>query len=189
MPGKDSTQTLAAAVASINRERKQIRLFGLLLPYWKPFSLGMLAVLGEALTDLLQPWPLKIVVDLVGSKAIPAPVAAWVSSVFGSDKLAVLNFVLVAVIAVAVLGAVSSYVESLSMTTVAQWVTHDLRGTLYNHIQRLSLSYHDRSRTGDLISVVTNDIDTIQGFITSTLTDTILDNWLRRGFDFPASQL
>jgi ATP-binding cassette, subfamily B, bacterial len=61
------------------------------------------------------------------------------------------------------------------MTSVGQWVTHDLRSTLYHHIQRLSLSYHDRSQTGDLISRMTSDIDTIQGFITSTLTDVILD--------------
>src|SRR5262249_23273165 len=88
---------------------------------------------------------------------------------------AVLNFIALSVVIIALLAAISSYVESLSMTTVGQWVTHDLRSTLYNHIQRLSLSYHDRSQTGDLISRVTSDIDTIQSFITSTLSDIILD--------------
>jgi len=145
------------------------------MPYWKPFTLGITAVAVEALADLLQPWPLKIVVDLIGEKRMPAWIAGWVASLFGTDKLAVLNFVAFAVIMIAALGAVSSYVESVSMTTVGQWVTHDLRSTLYNHIQRLSLSYHDRSQTGDLITRVTSDIDTIQGFITSTLTDVILD--------------
>ena len=148
---------------------------GLLLPYWKPFAVGIVAVIAEALTDLLQPWPLKILVDLIGAKAMPAWLSAFVASIFGTDKLAILNFVALFVIAIAVLGAVSSYVESLSMTKVGQWLTHDLRSTLYHHIQRLSLSYHDRSQTGDLISRVTSDIDTIQGFITSTLTDVILD--------------
>jgi ATP-binding cassette, subfamily B, bacterial len=61
------------------------------------------------------------------------------------------------------------------MTTVGQWVVHDLRSKLYHHIQRLSLSYHDRSQTGDLISRVTSDIDTVQSFITSTLMETIMD--------------
>ena len=175
MPGKDTNERLAASPVSTKKKRRQISLVRLLLPYWKPFTLGILAVLVEALTDLLQPWPLKIVVDLVGSKAMPAWLNAWVSSIFGTDRLALLNFVALSVIAIAVMGAVSSYVESLSMTTVGQWVTHELRGTLYHHIQRLSLSYHDRSQTGDLISRVTSDIDTIQGFITSTLTDIILD--------------
>ena len=44
---------------------------------------------------------------------------------------------------------------------------HDLRRTLYSHIQRLSLAYHDQKQTGDLISRVTSDIDAIQSFITS----------------------
>jgi subfamily B ATP-binding cassette protein MsbA len=118
---------------------------------------------------------LKIVVDLVGEKPMPAWVAAWVTAIFGTDKLAVLNFVALAVIAVTVTAAIASYIESVAMTTVGQWVTHDLRSTLYHQIQRLSLAYHDKSQTGDLISRVTNDIDTIQGFVTSTLTDVILD--------------
>lgn len=156
-------------------KKRKLSLMRLLLPYWKPFTLGMLAVLVQALTDLLQPWPLKIVVDLVGEKPMPAWVAAWVTAIFGTDKLAVLNFVALAVIAVTVTAAIASYIESVAMTTVGQWVTHDLRSTLYHQIQRLSLAYHDKSQTGDLISRVTNDIDTIQGFVTSTLTDVILD--------------
>ena len=46
---------------------------------------------------------------------------------------------------------------------------HDLRRTLYSHIQRLSLAYHDHKQTGDLISRVTSDIDAIQSFIASGL--------------------
>src|SRR5215510_2330282 len=158
-----------------NKTRRPVTLVGLLVPYWKPFTLGIIAVIGEAFADLLQPWPLKIVVDLIGAKAMPGWLAAWVGNFFGTDKFAVLNFVALSVIVIASINAMSSYIESVSMTTVGQWVTHDLRSTLYHHIQRLSLSYHDRSQTGDLISRVTSDIDTIQGFITSTLTDVILD--------------
>src|SRR5207248_9903064 len=69
----------------------------------------------------------------------------------------------------------ASYMQSMTMTSVGQWVMHDLRTTLYHHLQRLSLSYHDESQTGDLISRVTSDIDTIQDFVTSTLLDALLD--------------
>src|SRR5271167_4261958 len=56
------------------------------------------------------------------------------------------------------------------MTTgVSQWVGHDLRQTLYHHIQRLSLAEHDASRTGDLITRVTSDIEAVQDFINSAL--------------------
>jgi ATP-binding cassette, subfamily B, bacterial len=48
---------------------------------------------------------------------------------------------------------------------VGQWVSYDLRMSIYSHIQRLSLAFHDQKRTGDLISRVTDDIDAIQSFI------------------------
>ncbi len=160
-------------------ERKKDRRIGLarlLVPHWKGLSLGMTGVFGETLTDLLQPWPLKIVIDyVVGSKQMPPWLAHWFDSTVGTDKLVVLNVAAVSVFLIAVAGAVSSYVQSVTMTSIGQWVMHDLRSTLYNHIQRLSLSFHDQSQTGDLITRVTSDIDTVQGFITSSLMDTILD--------------
>jgi subfamily B ATP-binding cassette protein MsbA len=73
----------------------------------------------------------------------------------------------VAVIAVA--GAVSAYGNTALTASVGQWVMHDLRRTLYHHIHRLSLAEHDEKRTGDLIGRVTNDIDSIQNFVTAAL--------------------
>ncbi len=52
---------------------------------------------------------------------------------------------------------------------MAQWVGHDLRKTLYHHIQRLSLADHDKARTGDMITRVTSDIGAIQSFIDSAM--------------------
>src|SRR3977135_453351 len=46
---------------------------------------------------------------------------------------------------------------------------HDLRRVLYSHIQKLSLSFHDQKRTGDLISRVTSDIDAVQNLISQVL--------------------
>ena len=54
-------------------------------------------------------------------------------------------------------------------TSVSQLVSHDLRLTVYNHIQRLSLADHDEAQTGDLITRVTSDIEAVQDFINSAL--------------------
>ena len=158
------------------RKKRQISLMGLLLPHWKALLIGFISALGSVAADILQPLPLKIVIDnVLGTKGLPKLVASWLPFVFSGDKLATLNLAVFAVIVIAVLNAATSYAQNLSMTTVGQWVMHDLRSTLYHHIQRLSLSYHDQSQTGDLISRVTTDIDTVQGFITSTLMDTVVD--------------
>jgi len=52
---------------------------------------------------------------------------------------------------------------------------HELRRSLYSHIQRLSLSYHDHKQTGDLISRVTSDADAIQSFIASGLLGVVMN--------------
>jgi subfamily B ATP-binding cassette protein MsbA len=70
---------------------------------------------------------------------------------------------------IAVVGAISSYCEKYLTTSVAQWVAHDLRRMVYQRIQRLSLAEHGESRTGDLLTRVTSDIDAVQDFITSAL--------------------
>src|SRR5467141_357677 len=149
--------------------QQKIRITDLLFPHWFSLTLAFIAVVGESVTDLLDPWPLKIVFDYVfGSKRMTGWLVGPVSW-FGTDKFSILNFVVLAVLLIAVLGALSSYFEKYLTTSVGQWVMHDLRRVLYSHIQRLSLSFHDQKRTGDLISRVTSDIDAVQSLISSVL--------------------
>jgi ATP-binding cassette, subfamily B, bacterial len=148
----------------------KLRIAHLIRPHWKALTIALLAVLGVTLTDVIEPWPIKIVVDnLLQSKKLPGWLGEFVSGIFGQDRPAILNFAVAAVAVIAVVGAVSSYVERYMTTSVSQWVAHDLRRTLYNHIQRLSLTEYDETRTGDLISRVTSDIEAIQDFINSAL--------------------
>src|SRR5216684_5236259 len=145
------------------------KMLELLGPHWKTLSFALLAVIGETATDLLEPWPLKIIIDnLLQSKPLPHWLAGIVSD-FGQNKLAVLNFAVLAVAVIAIVGAISSYTEKYLTISVGQWVMHDLRRTLYQHIHHLSLAEHDEKRTGDLISRVTSDIEAVQDFITSAL--------------------
>ena len=151
-------------------KKKKIGLKELLQPHRGMLVLAFIAVLGEAATDLLEPWPLKIVFDYVlGTKHMPAWMSGLIGATFGLNKVAILHFAIVAVIVIAAGGALSSYAEKYLTTSVGQWVMHDLRRILYHHIQRLSLAYHDQKRTGDLISTVTADIDSIQDFISQAL--------------------
>ena len=139
-------------------------------------GLALLAVLGETAADLAEPWPLKIVLDYVlQSKHMPDWLAAVVHRLAGTSQIAILNAAVGAVAVIALVGAVSTYTEKYFTTSVGQWVTHDLRRTLYHHIHRLSLSQHDESRTGDMISRVTSDIEAIQDFVTSAMLGIVVD--------------
>jgi subfamily B ATP-binding cassette protein MsbA len=148
----------------------------LIRPHWKALTIAFIAVAVESIADLMEPWPIKIVLDyVIGSKPAPEWLASLIESVFGQNKFAVLDFAALAVVAIAVLGAIASYSEKYLTTKVAQWVMHDLRQTLYHHVQRLSLSFYDRTRTGDLITRVTSDIEAIQDFVQNALLGIVVD--------------
>jgi len=167
---------------SSSKSSGKLRIAQLIRPHWKALTIALLAVLGVTLTDIIEPWPIKIVVDnLLQSKKLPVWLGGFVSGLFGHDKLAILNFAVAAVAVIAVLGAVSDYVETYMTNSVSQWVAHDLRRTLYSHIQRLSLTEYDKTRTGDLISRVTSDIDAIQDFINSALLGIMISGFTLLG--------
>ena len=154
----------------ISESSRKLRIIDLIRPHWMALSLALLAMLGEAATDILEPWPIKIVVDNIQqSHKLPGRLGELITELFGQNHYAVLNFAVVAVAIIAIIGAVSSYFEKYLTTNVSQWVGHDLRRTLYHHIQWLSLAEHDKSRTGDLIPRVSSDIEGVQDFINTAL--------------------
>ena len=147
-----------------------------LRPHWKALLVAFVAVVFESLMDVLEPWPIKIVIDyVIGSKPLPEWLISLAAIVPGHDKQAILNSVAIAVVTIAIIGASSSYTEDYLTTKVGQWVMHDLRHDLYHHIQRLSLTDYDRQRTGDLLSRITSDIDAIQDFVSSALLGIVVD--------------
>jgi ATP-binding cassette, subfamily B, bacterial len=156
---------------------KRLTIRALLRPHFGSLAVGLVAVIGESTADLLEPWPLKIVLDnVLHAKNSSGWLNAVIHHLAGEDKFNILKFACFAVLGIALLDAICSYAEKYLTTSVGQWVTHDLRRALYSHLQRLSLAYHDQKRTGDLISTVTSDIDSIQSFINSGLLGVLINS-------------
>ncbi len=163
-------------VTQAARARRRLSIRSLLRPHIGALTLGSIAIAGESAANLLQPWPLKIVLDeVLRSHESHAWAMRMVHRLVGSDTLAILKFACVAVLAIAVLDAICTFGEKYLTTSVGQWVSYDLRLTLYAHIQKLSLAFHDHKRTGDLISRVTDDIDAIQSFIMNGLLGVLIN--------------
>src|SRR6201993_5569962 len=107
---------------SVSNQPGKLKIIGLIRPHWKALTLAFVAVLGQTFSDVLEPWPIKIVIDnILQSKKLPNWLAGFVSGAFGQNKLAVLNFAVAAVAGIAVIGAISSYVEKYLTTSVSQW--------------------------------------------------------------------
>jgi ATP-binding cassette, subfamily B, bacterial len=145
-------------------------------PHWKALSVAFVAVLVEGAASLFDPWPVKIVLDYaLGSRPMPEWMTRFVQWTFGEGKLAIVYFAAISTIVVAVVGAVASYTQNYLTTKIGQMVMLDLRQMLYHHIQRLSLSFYDRAKIGDLISRVTTDVDAIQNFVSTALLGIVVN--------------
>jgi ABC-type multidrug transport system fused ATPase/permease subunit len=152
----------------------------LIRPYRSTLVIVLLAMLVETVMSLAGPWPLKVILDnVVGSHHLPK----WFDGFLGPSFSAALthNKMQVAVLAaftavvIAVLGSVASYIDNYYTESVGQWVAHDLRMRTYHHLQRLSLAYYDSHQTGNLLSTITEDIQTIQGFASSSTLGILVD--------------
>lgn len=163
-------------------EKSIFTMWRLLKPHTKALALGTAAVVLEGLTNLAEPWPLKIVLDnVLKSKPAHGWLDQAIISAAGGDKAAILRLASFAVLAVAAVGAVSGFAEKYITASLGQWVMHDLRHRLYSHIQRLSLGFHHQKQTGDLISRLTSDIEAIQSFITSGLLGALINTFTLLG--------
>jgi len=163
-------------MSSEARPRQGLKIVDLLRPHRRELWLGLLAIAGETAAGLLEPWPLKIVLDnVLQGKGKHGWLDKFIEHAAGTTPRNMLLFACGAVLVIAVIDALCTYSEKYLTTNVGQWVAHDLRRTIYTHVQRLSLAYHDQQPTGDLISRVTVDIDAIQSFIVSGLLGILVD--------------
>jgi subfamily B ATP-binding cassette protein MsbA len=93
----------------------------------------------------------------------------------GDSKMSIAVGAAIAVVSLAALGAISSYIANYYTESVGQWVANDLRLRTYHHLQHLSLSYYDQQRTGALLSTITSDVQTIQSFASSATLGIVVD--------------
>lgn len=146
-------------------------------PYRRSLALVLAAMLVETLVSLAGPWPLKVVLDnVLGGRRLPNWMNGFLLAASGnSGKQQIAIFAAVAVIGIAIIGAAASYFESYTIETVAQGIAHDLRMRTYHHLQRLSLSFYDKTRVGPSLSTLNSDIGTIQDFASSGTLGIVVD--------------
>ena len=136
-------------------------LLPLALPYWRGFVLALVGVIATSLVALLKPWPLKFLIDnvLQVGKSGPRP---------DSVEAMVLG-IAAAIVGIALLQGLFSFVKEFFLSAASFRVAFALRRALFAHIQRLSLAFHDRQRTGDMITRVMNDVTKVQELVTDKL--------------------
>ncbi len=145
-------------------------------PYAPYLALALLGALGETAADLLQPWPLKILFDnILRGEPLPPAIDGWLAPIFGQGASGLLAFAVSAVLAIAVVRGASSFMQDFFMPRVGHFILHDLRRQLYWHIQRLSMTFHDEGRVGELLSTLTTDIQVVRDLVESALVGLVVN--------------
>lgn len=126
-------------------------------PHLGRFAAALACVLVASAIEVLKPWPLKIVIDNV-LRGAPLE-TRWVAPMARGGLLAIACAGLVAIyVMLAIVNLASNYLT----LSVGQRMVNDLRAELFDHLQRLSLSFHRRREIGDLMVRVTYDTSSIQ---------------------------
>ena len=100
-----------------------------------------------------------------GNLAVPRLTQQIVDSGILQDRMQAILIGAIVIVAVTALRSLFTYIQGVLSARVSQGVAYDLRNSLYDHIQSLSFSYHDRSQTGQLLTRATNDVDMVRMFI------------------------
>ena len=149
----------------------------LVRPYRGTLIIILLAMLVETAMSLATPWPLKVILDNVVGHHKMSP---WLADLLhpwmdGRHQMHIAALAAIAFVIIAVLGAIASYIDNYYTESVGQYVAHDLRMRTFHHLQRLSLGYYNTHQTGTMLSTITTDIQTIQGFASSSTLNILVD--------------
>jgi ATP-binding cassette, subfamily B, bacterial len=123
-------------------------------------------------------WRLSAVLGLIGFSALLSIVSPFLVRDIFDEALpknddTLLTILVLGLIGIAVFTGVLGVYQTWLSNQVGQRVMHDLRTAVYRHLQRLSLAFFTRTRTGEVQSRIANDIGGVEGVVTSTATSIV----------------
>src|SRR5437764_6098923 len=131
--------------------------------------LAAVCTVGVAATELLKPWPLKIIIDH-GILLKPMPhLLPFVRDLVPSGQVPLLLGASCAIVLIAVCGGLFSYAQIFITSSIRYPTVYALRRELFAHLQRLSLSFHNQARTGDLLTRIGADTNTLKNVFAESI--------------------
>ncbi|MGH3164745.1 MAG: ABC transporter ATP-binding protein [Trebonia sp.] len=135
------------------------RIMKLFVPYRWSLAFVALLVAASSLVSLVNPFLIRAIIDV----ALP------------QGRTGLLGLLALGMIVVAILNSSFNVSQTYVSTKIGQRVMHDLRTGVYSHLQRMSLAFFTRTRTGEIQSRIANDIGGMQDTVTTTAT-TLVSN-------------
>jgi ATP-binding cassette subfamily B protein len=125
----------------------------------KRLILAQLSGMFYILLHMLEPWPLKLIFDCVFlDKELPSFLAPLFQNLSDESPILFLNLLIASIILIAIIQGIFYFYQQLLTSMAGQQIISNVRLALFSHLQYLSFTFHDRRRTGDLLSRFTTDI-------------------------------
>jgi ATP-binding cassette subfamily B protein len=154
-PGRGrGPRTVTAAEKAQAREVSLRRIGRLFSPYRWQLAIVTAIIVASSVVGLASPFLLRAVID----KALP------------EKNLHLLAWLVIGMVAVAAITSAFGVIQTWISTKVGQHVMHGLRTSVFSHLQRQSIAFFTRTRTGEVQSRITNDIGGMEAVVTSTAT-------------------
>ena len=164
-PTSPTTPRPTAPAIPAPARRQSLRRF--LRPYRGSLSLASGLILVETLLDLARPWPLKLAVDnAIGGQPVGGPLGVL-------DQLGPAGLAAVAAgagIGLVGIGALVGYLITYLTSATAERVGADLRESVFGRLLGLGLPFHDRHRSGDLVTRLTGDVARVEDSMVAWFT-------------------
>jgi len=133
------------------------RLLVFVKPYVPRLVVALVCMIFAAATNVVVPWLIKDVID----------------KVLAQRDVFTLNLIVIGILVLFFFRGIFFYGQTYLMNYVGQRVVIDIREHLYRHLQRLSLGYYDRHKTGFIMSNLTNDVGALQTAIIDNMVSLV----------------
>ncbi len=152
--------------ACLKKGKLLMRVLAYAKPYWHYSILSFFLTLALTIIGLTPPYLMKQLTDRALAPISPTPM---------SERYRVLLWTVVALGILYLVRAFITGVRNQLMGWLGQQIMYDVRTQVYEHLQRLSLSFYDKRSLGGIMSRVTNDTSVINGFIVSGLQNLLIN--------------
>ena len=135
------------------------------------FVIAMVMLALNSLLDNLAAYPLPLFVAFLDKGVPPAPFNSSLLAGLFSSRYSALGFIAALVILLALLSSITDSLSEIYLSKGGRQLGYNLRSSLFGHLQKLSLAFFGRQRTGDLLTRVTSDVAAIEVFAIDSLKD------------------
>ncbi|MEQ1679152.1 MAG: ABC transporter ATP-binding protein [Nitrospira sp.] len=132
----------------------------------KHLALAGGCLLGVTLMQLVAPWPLKLILDHILLEKPAPPSLAFLSALYHTWPLTLLACLAASIAVIAIMSGALSYAQSFVTSKIGHHLVFTIRQHLFAHVQGLSLSFHSQTRSGELLTKLAGDTQTLKNAFT-----------------------